>query len=156
VIFIFSKNKKDPREANLFYLSRWKFSEAFLLLHVGKTVVEGLRPVLPEAGVGVGGRGRGETVPVARLVADEVEAQDGIEVRGAPQPGDWEQAVIVVVDDTAAAVGSGVAAAAVELVAPLAERIGSQAGWDVAAAELAWFRVAPVALAAEQAWSEVG
>lgn len=122
-----SKNKKDPREAGLFYLSRWKFSEAFLLLHVGKTVVEGLRPVLPEAGVGVGGRGE-TVVSVARLVADEVEAQDGTEVRGASQPEGWEQDGTVVVDDTAAAVELGVAAVAVELAAPLAERVGSQAG----------------------------
>ena len=134
-------------------MSRWKFSEAFLLLHVGKTVVEGLRPVLPEAGVGV--RKRGETVvPVARLVADEVEAQDGIEVRGAPQPEGWEQAVIVVVDDTAAAVELGVAA--VEPAAPLAGRVGSQAGWVVPAAGPVWFRVAPVAPEAELVGFPVG
>jgi hypothetical protein len=93
-------------------------------------VAEEQRSVLPEAGIGV--QGRNETVPAARLVADEVEAQGVIEVQDAPPEG-WERAVIVVADDTAA-----------ELAAPVVGLVWSQVGRVAPSG-----RVAPVVLAAE-------
>lgn len=125
---------------------RWKFSEAFLL-HAGKIVIEGQILVLPGVGDGVEKRDEAEG-PLARLVGVGVEAQGGIEVVDALQPESWERAVIVVLDDTAAAVGSGVAEAAVELAAPVVGLVCSQAGWVVPVAELVCSQVAPVALEA--------